>query len=109
MVEFNGMYFNVSELVRVEPIETGDLNYPKGIDLVFKTGYTYRVKCSNLATRDQEKNNLIRRIEIEERSYEEKIFNSFHRIETLVKRIEDRQLRLYRTLKGKLSSERLTE
>ena len=109
MVEFNGSYFAVSEIVKVMSCDTSDKTYPKGLTLVFKNGETFGVMYKDLTSRDKAKVDLIRRIEMESRHYEEKIINRLRAMELHLKSIENRQLRLYKILKNKLPLEQLTE
>lgn len=109
MIEFNGAYFAVSEIVRVIPFDTGDIKYPKGLNLILKNGDTYGVKYITLRERDTAKYKLINCIERELKSDEIQLNNLRLSLETSLKRIEARQLRLHRVLKSKLSPDQVTE
>lgn len=102
MIEFNGNYFYDTEVESIQRYESGVQNYPYGLRVYFKSGRTIGVNYPSKLMRDAESYRLNALCRQESDAIMERIANRLFLVEGAVKRIDKRQLRIWRQLKALL-------
>lgn len=105
MVNFRGSYYAADQIKAIVLGESGDAEYPYLLSIVFKGDDTpsYRIKYKTEKHCNDDAQALARRIESEQRDPMERIYTKLYLLEDMSKRIDRRQLRIWRILKALLS------
>ena len=103
MVELNGWYLAADKVIAIKTVETGDPNWPYKLEVVLQdqtylTKYKDLTKCKNAARELATKINIATRPDCLET-----LQNRLYLIDDAVKRIDRRQLRIWRILKALLN------
>ena len=100
MIDFEGYYsFPADQVESVEIGTRNDAPCPYILSVNMKSGKTLSVNYKNKADRDRQKQLLVNRISTELRSDYERLYNKLYLIEDCMKRVDKRQLRIWRQLK----------
>lgn len=103
MVEFDSYYQFAADQVECVSTETGSDSHPYTLAVYLKSGRRLAVNYKTQKDRDNAKRIMVNRIEHELRHDTEQIFNRLYLLDDAVKRIDKRQLRIWRQLKALLS------
>lgn len=100
MIDFDGYFsFPADQVESVEIGTRNDTTHPHILTVNMKSGKTHSVSYKNKADRDRQKQLLVNRISSELRSDYERLYNKLYLIEDCMKRVDKRQLRIWRQLK----------
>lgn len=102
MIEFNGNYFAASEVECITKYKSGNTEYPFGLRVTFKSGRNLGVDYQSETQRNRDATILQGKVGSELNSVYERIWNRLYLIDDSVKRIDKRQLRIWRQLKALL-------
>lgn len=102
MVEFNGNYVSASDVSYVTAGRSGRLEYPHNLTVRLKNGQSLGVDYATEASRNRDREKLIRQIDSELRRDSEKIQSQLFVLQDTIRRIDKRQLRIWRQLKALL-------
>lgn len=103
MVDFAGYYsFPADQVECVEASTREDKTYPFVLTVSLKSGRRLSVNYAKREERDRVRLTLIDRISHELRSDYERLYNKLYLIDDAVKRIDKRQLRIWRQLNALL-------
>ena len=102
MVEFDTYYSFAADQVECISSENGSDTHPYALSVYLKSGRKLTVNYKTQKDRDNAKRIMVNRIESELRRDREQIFNRLYLIDDTVKRIDKRQLRIWRQLKALL-------
>lgn len=102
MVEFDSYYFFAADQVECISSEKGGDTHPYTLAVYLKSGRRLAVNYATQKDRDNAKRIMVNRVESELRRDSEKIINRLYLIDDAVKRVDKRQLRIWRQLKALL-------
>ena len=103
MIEFNGNYFAAPEVESIAKYKSGNTEYPFGLRVTFKSGRSLGVDYQSETQRNRDATILQGKVNSELNSVYERIWNRLCLIEDAVRRIDKRQLRIWRQLKALLN------
>ena len=102
MVQFDAFYFFAADQVECISAESGSESHPFALVIFLKSGKRLAVNYKTQKERDSAKQIMVNRIESDLRRDREQISNRLYLIDDAVKRIDKRQLRIWRQLKALL-------
>ncbi len=105
MINFNSYYSFPAAEVSYVSAEQGNSDLPYTLTVHLKSGQGLRINYENKDMRDREKQILVTKIENELRSHTDnldQISNRVYLVEDCVRRIDKRQLKIWRQLKALL-------
>ncbi len=99
MIEFDEYYaIAADEVAMIGTSETAGATHPYTLSVTLKNGKTVSVNFENKQARDIERRKLLTQISREQRQDYERIYNKLYLVEDAVRRIDKRQLRIWRIL-----------
>lgn len=104
MIDFEGYYHFAPEQVESIDTETrqGESSYPYTLAVYLKSGRKLAVNYPTKKARDNAREVLCRRVETALRQDADRFYSRLYLVEDAVKRIDKRQLRIWRQLKALL-------
>lgn len=102
MVQFESYYFFAADQVECVSAESGNNSHPYALVVYLKSGRKLSVNYKTQNELDRAKQIMVSRIESDLRRDREQVFNRLYLIDDAVKRIDKRQLRVWRQLKALL-------
>lgn len=95
-------YFNAEDVEYIETIDSTSGDHPYRLTVHLKSGNAPSVSYRDSKSRDSERNNLVRLVNRARREDTDRILNQLTLLEDTVKRIDRRQLKIWRQLKALL-------
>ena len=105
MIEFRGNYITASQIDCIYCDKNKSNDFPFRLTVIMRNGSRVGVSYKQERDRDAEKARIARSVEFELRQDYEKMLNRLYLINDAVKRIDRRQLQIWRQLKRLLDVE----
>ena len=103
MIHFDAYYFVAAEVESVEARDYTDRTHPYVLTVNMKSGKSYGLQYKDKSARDSRQRRLITEIDRELRAEAERIDNRLYRVEDSLRRLDKRQLKIWRQLRALLS------
>ena len=105
MIEFNGNYIAEEEVSYIEAAGSTNPQYPYKLTVWLKNGNALSVVYRDKGARDQQCWRLASLIERERNAHNEKVENRLYLIEDAARRMDKRQLKIWKMLNELLTKE----
>ncbi len=98
MIEFENYYYIAAEEIALIETKKGDTDYPYILSVTLKSGKTVSVSYKTKEARDVARRRMANQISMDLRQDWEQIHNRLYLLNDAVKRVDKRQLRIWRIL-----------
>ena len=105
MIEFNGNFIAAEEISFIEAAESTNPQYPYKLTVWMRSGKSLAVVYRDKGARDQQRGRLALQIDRERHAHEEKQELYLYRIEEVVRRMDKRQLKIWKMVNELLANQ----